>query len=88
VTRFDPIRLRCGRDIPTIRVTQQPYKDECGPDCWITVVYIGDYPNQILLDLKSDTPADGIDAVALIAHGILAEFAELYAILDPDEVTS
>jgi len=87
VTRFDPIRLRCGRDIPTIRVTQQPYKDEYTAECWITVVYIGDYPNQILLDLNSDTPADGIDAVALIAHGILDKLAELDA-AQPDEVTS
>jgi hypothetical protein len=87
VTRFDPIRLRCERDIPTIRVTQQPYPDKYTAECWITVVYIGDYPNQILLDLNSDTPADGIDAVALIAHGILDELAKLPA-AQPDEVTS
>lgn len=75
-----PVTLACKREIPHVRVEQQPFpRDADTPQHWITTIEIGTYPNMVEITFDADTPKDGRDAAAAVGSRIIAEVSKLIA---------
>ncbi len=67
-----PITLDCDDLAPSVIVRQQPHPfnvDE--PECWITTVTFGTYPNEVSLVFQTPDRDGGLDLVGQVANRII-----------------
>ena len=67
-----PITLHCDDTAPKVSVRQQAHPLHADdPECWITTVELGSYPNQIHLTFETDTPGEGVELVNVLVRRLV-----------------
>jgi hypothetical protein len=66
-----PISLACGNAALPVDVRQQPHPlGALKPDCYITTIQVGVYPNEIQLVWETATPGAGLELARTFGNAV------------------